>query len=673
MSTPLVLDPPEVADSRVALDLNAGGIRVGKEGPDWGDAAIAAAMSEQALGEVPVDFRVPNRQITIPLSLGATGFAGYAAARSQLQSKTALIQREGGWLKRDTGLYADIVNASLTIPDRHDHLGLEDDVVLKLEAIPDFYGNEEARAVQTELALPYLLFTEINIAGDYPARCRLKIDELDGDNQMFLMWAVQSRHYSADPTAALFYEAESRTPLGGATAVAGITGSSGAGSNVVRQGTLTPTYQAMLSTQASGGGAHLSGVGTFRVWARTHRPATNTGQVSIALEWGEGDFRKRTTNAAATYAADDREGAYCLTDLGLVTLTKASQGTQRWEGRIIAKSTATGDDLDVDCFWLMPANEGYGEIRGLTQFETPTAFFARDGFDQTAGALTGKTAPVGGVWAGGGDTDDFTVESTATAQRAAVSDADANTGRYAISGVAAMAAQVVQVEVKTSALGDLGTYLGPLARYTDTNNWLMATLFADKQSGESEIRVRKRVAGTVTTLAHPAVAVAVGVSYTVRLAVESSGRWVVWCFPTSAEPGLPIATGVDTALATGGALASGKPGFYDAHTGTTAASRNYDNFQAFVPTADAAIFANQSLEIRHDRVIREDASGTIWTPVSEVKGDYFRLPPSGMEGRTARVIVKGSRGDPDTMTDPGIDDLSAQLIARPSWLFPHAA
>ncbi len=35
------------------------------------------------------------------------------------------------------------------------------------------------------------------------------------------------------------------------------------------------------------------------------------------------------------------------------------------------------------------------------------AFTARDEFDQTAGALTGKVAPVGGTWAGAGDADDF--------------------------------------------------------------------------------------------------------------------------------------------------------------------------------------------------------------------------------------------------------------------------
>jgi hypothetical protein len=44
------------------------------------------------------------------------------------------------------------------------------------------------------------------------------------------------------PGPALFYEAEGRTPLGGATIVAGPTGASGTGSNVVRHTDLSTGY-----------------------------------------------------------------------------------------------------------------------------------------------------------------------------------------------------------------------------------------------------------------------------------------------------------------------------------------------------------------------------------------------------------------------------------------------
>lgn len=167
--TSVVLDPSAVADSgRVELNLNSGAIRVGEDGIDWGDAAIEQYLAEQERGQLPVDFRIPNRQITIPLILGADGASGYYDAKKQLQSKVALIQSEGGWLSRTfppTGspggddLYADIVGATLKLPDKYGNLGINE-ALLTLEAIPDFYGDEITLADHSETTNPEIIFTE---------------------------------------------------------------------------------------------------------------------------------------------------------------------------------------------------------------------------------------------------------------------------------------------------------------------------------------------------------------------------------------------------------------------------------------------------------------------------------------------------------------------------------
>ena len=59
-----------------------------------------------------------------------------------------------------------------------------------------------------------------------------------------MKWPVQSRYYSSAATAALAYQAEALTPLGGATVAVGAPGASGGGANdVVRQGThMSPRY-----------------------------------------------------------------------------------------------------------------------------------------------------------------------------------------------------------------------------------------------------------------------------------------------------------------------------------------------------------------------------------------------------------------------------------------------
>ena len=101
-------------------------------------------MADLTRGATPVDFRVPNRTVQIPLVLRTVGGTSFATVRSLVQAKASLFQREGGWLKRNTSaggtVFADIVNATL-------HLGggwlmsakdADIDATLSLECHPDF-------------------------------------------------------------------------------------------------------------------------------------------------------------------------------------------------------------------------------------------------------------------------------------------------------------------------------------------------------------------------------------------------------------------------------------------------------------------------------------------------------------------------------------------------------
>src|SRR5439155_960330 len=96
-----------------------------------------------------------------------------------------------------------------------------------------------------------------------------------------------------------------------------------------------------------------------------------------------------------------------------------------------------------------------------------------------------------------------------------------------------------------------------------------------------------------------------------------------------------------------------------ASSGLLARYVDASNYAASTPTADAAIFASQSLEVRHDQVIRQDSAGTIWTAVSSNPGHYLKIPPAGREGRTVQIIIKACRNDPKTGPDSAIDDISA--------------
>ena len=80
------------------------------------------------------------------------------------------------------------------------------------------------------------------------------------------------------------------------------------------------------------------------------------------------------------------------------------------------------------------------------------------------------------------------------------------------------------------------------------------------------------------------------------------------------------------------------------------------------------MYANQSVQLTTDGMFREDSGGTAYGPVSNVRGDLPRIPPT-TDGRTTEIFLKATRGDLDGLSDSGIDNISARVTYRPSWLF----
>jgi hypothetical protein len=648
------------------------------------DLKLNWAGSIDTDGEVRADASAyQNRTITFELALKNSTAALVQTALDNLTKKIGKLDREGGTLKvtfpsGDIRFY-DLRATGHSV--RYDPLWAWRNIVrvaVTLTASPLARGVEVEVGTDTvETTSPVLTKTVTGPAGDAPGPGRLVVDNDDASNdQLWVTWGIQSQYYDASANAALFYEAEGRTAMGAAAIAAGPSGASGAGSNVMRNTALTTIYQAMLSTQAVSAGAHLSHIGTFRVYARVQVPTTNTGSVSLALEWAEGDFRRYTRNAATTINPS-WEGTWQLADLGLVAPTKVTAGTQRWEGRIVATSTVGGDDIDVDWLMLVPANEGSGQVTAVQRVTTPTTFSAQDGFDQSAGALTGKTLPTGGTWTAAGDTDDFTVNATDhIASRTALSDAARETGRYVWAGTPTLTLTVASVDFRVSTTtggGATNDAVGLVARLTDVNNWWQILVGGGSAAG-TELQVWRRVAGTLTPSVPTPVAtvgkITVNTWYTLTLRITAQGVWSVWLNLQGATVlGSPVVEGIDTTLATGGSLASGKVGIYDFNVNASPAyTRDFDNFSVWVPPDDAAIFKSQSLELRHDRVRREDSGGTLWVEPSSYEGRYLTVPPAGAEARTARVIVKASRGIPGELPDGGTDDISARLFVTPRYL-----
>jgi hypothetical protein len=628
-------------------------------------AKVQWASSVDTEGSLAAAVGHENRTITI--SLDVTG----QTALTNLTQKIGKLHREGGTLKHTgsagTVVIADIP-ATADFEPAYDHLRLlggVTTVTFTLPARPYLRGPEVELGTDTvETTLPYLVKTVTGPAGDWYALGRLVIDNDQAVDQWSMLWGIQSRYYDAGASAALFYEAESRTALGGSATAAGPSGASGAGSNVMRNTDITTSYQAILSTQASGGGAHLSHIGSFRVYARMQAPTTNTGTVTVALSWAEGEFRKYTTNPSVDLAY---EGVWLLADLGLVTLSKVTKGTQQWEGRIIAKSTGvkaggtTSDDLDIDYLLLIPVDEGSGVVSGVDQLPTNLSFVAWDDFTGTTAGnvLNARVAPLGGTWATSGAATDIVFADAAGVFSGEHVTRSASGIRYAILGATNYTNVAVGLTFDPDEAGEV------VARWTDASNHLIGLCRPISGPGSllySRLEISKMIAGAETLLRQSATFVRSPTTASIRLVVSASGRAVLWLL--DANDNVVGRIGVyDATLATAGTLATGKPGFADGGTG----ARHDDDFWVAVPSPDSAISASQSIEVRSDGVIREDPGGTIWSDVSSYVGDYLAIPPTAQEGRTARVIVKTVRDDP-SVSDGAIDDLSARLFATPRFL-----
>lgn len=670
MAEVITLDPDAVATDRTALELNSGAITVRYEGVDWGNADIEAVMADQERGSSPVDYRIPNRSITIPLKVKASGTITFDQARAQLQQKVSLLQREGGWIGRTISgggtVYADVVNAGLTLSGGwlQENAGVDADAELRLEVIPDFYEDEVTLSDHTETTLPEITFTETTVGGDYPGRVRILVDEDDGENQNSLIWCVRSRHYSADSTAAAAYEAEELEALDAASA-SSLSGASG-GTAVIHS-TIADDWTPVVGTNI-GGSTYLTHTGAYRVWARVY---SYGGTMDARFVWDVGDLITPTENDATTIPTVT---GFYMVDLGEARLDKVQTGSHRWGGQVQIRGT--GGTVAVDRIWFFNTDEGYGIAQSSATATTLSPFVARDAFAHTSGTLTGKVLPIGGTWTGAGDSDGFGINTTNhTAQRTATSDTTGvGNGRFAIAGTAIYDAVSVQADLTFSPASSGLFQVGVLARYTDTSNFAVA--FIRKTGTDATpvwwMNVYIVVGGlTVETAGARAAYFSVPDTYhRVKFVVDVRGNYQVhWGLPDYGLEPSEIVSGYSAYLAAGGSLDDGKVGFYDHVEGAFPATRQFDNFLVTAPEPDAALFASRSVELSTWSINREDSGGNAYGPVSLVTGDLPRLPATGYDTRTTEVMVKLSRGDLSTAPDSGIDDLSARLYHRPSWLY----
>lgn len=610
-----------------------------------------------------------------------------------LQEKIEKLAEEGGTFKRvlPDGSYMvfDVVEASFVGNWEKRFNQGQEEFQFELICKPGARLAPITLAPHEEKTLPVLKFVETEIVGNMPALGDLLIEDLQGVDHNFVAISLASRFLDQSANADVFYEAEGRLRMTSATLAAGSGVASGSEANKVVSCPLFEEFTPYLSTRSSAG-SYTSHVGAQKVFARVWLPETNTGSVSLRFEYAQGDLMRWRPLDPITFNVDSSDGKWILLDLGVVRLGRAAVGTQRWEGRISAKSTIPADVLQIDWIAILPVEEFYAECRNLSISPVQGAQVARDPFSQTAGVLTGKAALVGGTWSGAGDADDFNVSGSGSVSRipAAVDvSSTANdptgtfsggkTGRYERLGAGVVAGGSVEcdVDAPSSTNGTITERRGVMARYTDTNNLVLGFLDHDHRSnGEYLYLVNAyyKKEGGAWKLLRGAVAppLTPGAIYRLILTINTDGSGSIALMSGSTT--VALNTWKATAdLATGGKLASGGYGIYHEVSGSLPSnySNTFDNFtvrEFTSPTTDAVVYANRDLRIRWDKAVREASDGSgAFSDVGLYGGDRLLVPHSGREGRPVRFAILTSRGQPETEEDTQADDMKATLTIIP--------
>lgn len=634
-------------NTRTTLDINnpSTGIQIGGtssgQGPDWSQSLITEyAAQESRYGSTVADYVWPNRTITIPLVLGNSAVDPNTALQS-LREKVALFQREGGWLRRQRNgalnLYADVVDAQLTVPDAWGEGGhFEPGVTLTLIALPDFYGDEITldRVAVTGVctALVTQNGSQATIQGDNSARGRIIVTDTSGNNQLGMEWGLRSKHYDPATTAALVYEAEALTPINGA-AVTGLSGASGG--NVVTITSLpSGVWVSMLTTEIASGSAQMTHQGSYRVWARCY---SGTGTPRFQFLWGVGSLSVPVTNTAVTLPGS---GAFYLLDLGEVRLDPPPVGTDQWFGAVQVYATASGQSASIDSLYLQPLDEGAGQLTYVNE-PPASAIGATDppgsGADDSGNGGTAAWTNPGYV------TGPLNPSQSAYAKNTTNGIVLSHRLNATSFGFALPSTATIQgIEAAVYRSWGLGVY----GYVVDANIQLLK---AGSLVGANRASGAYWPANTATLTTYG----------------SAADLWgTTWAYSDINNSGFGLSIAASLGPTPGPAAVYANVFFVQLTVYFTLAS-------GFAVAQDAVVYANQPCEVRYDQMVRgaPPPEAGVYGPVSQVVGDLARIPPSGVEGRPCQLFVKPSRGDLNALPDSGLDGMAVQVRYRPSFLF----
>ena len=382
--------------------------------------------------------------------------------------------------------------------------------------------------------------------------------------------------------------------------------------------------------------------------------ASADNDADLWLAWADGDDPLQSNPRATVPIV----GGQALVDLGLIHVGDHPT----WKGRI--DGAAAGADVEILGVLFTPVGFANGRARTAYRAEPGTVV----GYDQFSGTtagnnLSGRAAPAGGSWATSGAAGDFVFsDSPERVVRTATSGA-----RYAILGTTNHIDTEVSATVEIDGITPGNSaLLGVLARWTDSSNFVIATLrlHAAGSGLLHRLGITTVVAGAVTNSPQATAVPVAGASYRVTLHVYATGTAIATM--TGSDGSTGITSLASTHLATGGALASGETGLYDSMS-TAAASRYYSDFVTGITAPEPIVIdPGRSISITDHSVLRETADGLDEGRPRRIHGSYATFRHAGIDGRASRLVIRGFYEDAEAnqaITD--FADLQVQTLYTP--------
>jgi len=401
----------------------------------------------------------------------------------------------------------------------------------------------------------------------------------------------------------------------------------------------------------------ISFVGSYRVIASVYDNASTDeiGSALLRFTYGLSDLASTKTGPIVSPPA---VGDYSIVDLGDVTIPAAPNGTQKWLGKLEAKTTGTaGNTLRAVKLHFFPTEIADGVVKSVTPSTSTLSMY--ENFGATSGALTGDTSSSGHTWASmGGVTDGTDFTETAAPDNSVIrtemnDGSDVRYGRGVILGSSTPTDVAVSVVAKCT--GSLVSRQGVIARFTDNDNFLLGVF------SNTSVYVVEIVGGVVSSINSSLISGVITTNRAFSLTAMSSGRYSL------SMDGVVLCSGVSANLATGGTLASGKSGLFDWTPSGGTSTRTYSNFSVSIPVAESiALNTTRKAEFRDDGTAwRQDSTGTYYGyPQQQTIPVAPQLGPSSHGQPANRILALTSRNNPDLASDPAWDPFTLKLYCR---------